>query len=76
VAGSIGGLIIGALKAYKYMSGGMGLFALPCFINPNPAAGESPMRSLIIVLIAILIAMVISFVGTMVTWQDGPQKKN
>jgi PTS system beta-glucosides-specific IIC component len=74
VAGSIGGLIIGTLGAVKYMSGGMGLFALPCFINPNPADGESAMRSLIIVIIAILVAMAISFVGTLVTWQD--TKKN
>jgi hypothetical protein len=32
------------------------------------------MRSLIIVIIAILVAMAISFVGTLVTWQD--TKKN
>lgn len=75
IAGAVGGGFMGALKVYKYMAGGMGLFALPSFINPNPADGESAMRSLLLAIVAILIAMAISFFGTLLTWQDAPQKK-
>jgi len=73
VASAIGGGIVGMFGAVKYMSGGMGLFALPCFIDPRE--GGDGMRSLIIVCIAILVAMVISFVGTAMTWKDAAPKK-
>ncbi|MCI8668698.1 MAG: PTS transporter subunit EIIC, partial [Lachnospiraceae bacterium] len=73
VASAIGGIIMGSMGVVKYMTGGMGLFALPCFIDPNE--GGVGMRNLIIACIAILVAMVISFVGTMIVWQDTVPKK-
>lgn len=73
VASAISGGIVGAFQVKKFMSGGLGLFSLPSYIDPTP--GGAGMRNLIIVVVAILIAMAITFIGVRLTWKDSEQAK-
>lgn len=40
IAGAATGAILGAFKGLAYMMGGMGIFALPSYINPKTGIGE------------------------------------
>lgn len=73
VASAIGGAIVGALGVKKFMSGGLGLFSLPSYIDP--AVGGEGMRNLIIMVVAILISMAITFIGVRLTWKDDAPAK-
>ena len=75
VVSAVGGAVIGLLGVKKYMSGGMGLFAWPCFINPDPAPGENALYGMIVCIAVALVGIVLTFIGTWITWDDGPQKK-
>lgn len=66
VAASIGGAIIGAAGAKIYSLGGLGVFAIPTFINNE----TNDASSMIWALIACAIAIVISFVATMLTYKE------
>lgn len=75
VVSAICGGAIGLLGIKKYMSSGMGLFAWPGFINPNPAPGENPLAGMIALIVIAIIGIIATFIGTYLTWDDGPQKK-
>lgn len=73
VASAIGGAVVGFFRVKKFTNGGLGLFNLPNFIDPNPA-GEG-IRNLVILLIAIAISMVITFIVVRFTWKDLPSSQ-
>lgn len=75
VVSAVCGAAIGLLGIKKYMSSGMGLFAWPGFINPNPAPGENPLGGMITLIVIAIIGIILTFIGTYITWDDGPQKK-
>lgn len=66
IAASIGGAIIGVSKATGYMLGGLGVFGLPSYINPE----TKDISGMIWVIVATVIAMIIAFVLTMMTYKD------
>lgn len=73
IAGSIGGGMIGAFGLKLFSVGGLGLFALPTFINPKDSSITGMMQAIL----ATLVAMAIGFIATYVTYKDdAPVKKN
>ena len=66
IAAAVGGGILGLVKCYSYAMGGLGLFALPSFIDPSSNSTYSFMWAII----ATLIAMAIAFAATWFTYQD------
>lgn len=73
VGGAAGGIFAGITHAQRFMMGGMGLFALPCYIDPNP--GGAGMTNVILVSIAAVIASVISFALVWFTYKEDAPKK-
>lgn len=63
---AIGGAIIGAFKVKGYIMGGMGVFALPSYINP----ATDDISGMLYMMLAIAVAMVFSFVVTFITYKD------
>ena len=63
---AVGGAIMGGLGVNMYTMGGMGLFAFPAYINP--AVGFD--ISFYGVLIAVGIAMALSFITTLIFYKD------
>lgn len=61
VSGAIGGAILGFFDATTYTQGGLGIFALPAYINPN---AEGLTMQFYGVLIGIAVAMTCGFVFT------------
>ncbi|MEK4670063.1 beta-glucoside-specific PTS transporter subunit IIABC [Niallia sp. FSL R7-0271] len=66
IGAAIGGGIIGFAGVKSYIMGGVGLFALPNFINPETGSMNGPISAII----AVLIAMLISFILTYITFKD------
>jgi beta-glucoside PTS system EIICBA component len=72
IAGGIGGAIIGALQIKSYTIGGLGIFALPCYIDPT----SNSITGMIQISIATLIAIAVAFIATFITYKDdAPVKK-
>jgi len=71
IAGGIGGGIIGFMGVKSYTMGGLGLFGLPSYINPK----TGDVSSLVWVLVATLVASVLGFVMTFLTYSDGEKKR-
>lgn len=67
--------MIGLLGVKSYLSGGLGLFAWPAFINPNPAPGENPLYSMLVCIVVAVIAVIVTFVITWFTYKDEPDRK-
>ncbi len=66
IGAGIGGALVGAFKINGYMIGGLGVFAIPSYINPatNDVSGA------IYMMVAIGVAMVAGFVLTWITYKD------
>lgn len=71
IAGGIGGGIIGFMGVKSYTMGGLGLFGLPSYINPK----TGDVSSLVWVLVATLVASVLGFAMTFLTYSDGEKKR-
>ena len=67
VFSAIGGAIVGAFHVKKFTNGGLGLFNLPNFIDPSGVEG---IRNLMIILAAMAITMVLTFIAVRLTWKD------
>lgn len=63
IGGALGGAYLGLTNSLTYQMAGLGIFAIPGFINPNGG-------SLTSVFISIAIAMGFAFIVTMVTYKD------
>lgn len=73
IGAGIGGAIIGAAGVNSYQIGGLGVFALPGFIN----SADKDVSGLMWAIIGSAVAMVISFVATMITYRDDtPENAN
>lgn len=78
VASAIGGAIMGFFGTKNYIIGGMGIFGIPNYINPDNGINSAFMGALL----AILVAFMISFILTMTKLgynprddiQDGKEK--
>lgn len=66
IAAAIGGGIIGAAGVKSYMMGGLGVFGLPTYIDP----ATKNISHMIWAIIGTLVAMVIAFIITMITYKD------
>ncbi|SDB23222.1 PTS system, beta-glucosides-specific IIC component [Pseudobutyrivibrio sp. YE44] len=66
IGGAAGGIITAIAGVKSYTMGGLGLFGLPCYIDPN----TNSLYSMIWVIISILVAVAVAFVLTMVTYKD------
>ncbi len=66
IAASVGGAIIGLTGCKIYMMGGLGVFGLPAFIDTT----TNSIYSMVWVSIGTLVAMVIGFVATFITYKD------
>lgn len=71
IAASIGGGIIGLMGTKSYMMGGLGLFGLPSFINPE----TNDATDMIWILIGTAVAMIVGFVITYITYKDEDTSK-
>ncbi len=65
IGASVGGALIGLFKVKSYIPGSLGVFKLPAYISP-----DGDLSGLFYALIAISIAMAISFVLTWFTYED------
>lgn len=65
IGGAIGGLYYGIMGVKAYSMGSMGIFAIPSMINPDNIG-----YSILHALLGIAIAMVFSFVVTMILYKD------
>lgn len=72
VGAAIGSMVAGALGIVRFQMGGMGLFALPCYIDPDPAG--TGLYNMFIIMLCAVIGIVISFIATWVTYHDDPPK--
>lgn len=70
IAASIGGAIIGGAGVKTFSLGGLGVFGLPSYINPD----TQDATGMIWIIIATLIAMAIAFAMTMVLYKDEEKK--
>lgn len=66
IAASVGGGIIGLMGVKSYMMGGLGLFGLPSFINPETNSATD----MVWIIIATLVAMALGFILTYITYKD------
>ncbi len=66
IGGGIGGGIIGFTGASYYIMGGLGVFGFPSFIN----TATNDISGMIWAFVACVVAMVISFVLTYITYKD------
>lgn len=66
IGAAIGGGIVGFTGVKSYIMGGVGLFVLPNFINPETGNLNGPVSAII----AILVAMAVSFILTYITFKD------
>ncbi len=66
IASAIGGGIIGLLGVKSYMMGGLGVFGFPSFIDSS----TNSIYSLIWGVVAVVVASVIAFLLTMITYKD------
>jgi len=71
VAAAVGGAIVGAAGGKAYQMGGLGVFALPSFID----SANHSLYSLIWCVIGALVAMIIAFVATYTTYKDDEPEK-
>jgi PTS system beta-glucosides-specific IIC component len=70
IGGAVGGGITGFMGAKSYQMGGLGVFGLPSYI------GDGTLYSMIVVAVASLVAMAVSFVLVFSTYKDdAPVKK-
>jgi len=66
IGAAIGGAIIGFTGAPQFNVGGLGIFAIPSFIDPVTSNAEP----LLWIMIAALVGAIIAFVLTMLTYKD------
>ena len=64
-------MVIGYLGVIKFSSGGLGLFALPMYIDPSGAQG---IDNMIIIAVAALVASVLGFVIEFALYKEEPAK--
>lgn len=64
IAASIGGAIIGFAGVRSFMMGGLGVFGIPAYI------GEGTMKHVIWLVIGTVVAMIVGFVLTFITYKD------
>ena len=67
IAGAIGGAFTGLMGARSYSMGGLGLFGLPSYIDVQ---GDTGIHSMVIIIIAVLIASVVGFALTYALYKD------
>lgn len=72
IASAVAGGIYGAMNLKEYIMGGMGIFEFPSFINPN----TNSFNDVIVAAIGVIIAMIIAFVLTMMTYKDDEELEN
>lgn len=72
IASAIGGGFMGLMGARQFMAGYSGLLGLPVYIDPTGAEG---ITNMIYYAIGIVIACVISFILTYITYKDDEPKK-
>jgi len=70
IASAVGGAIIGLYSVYSYMLGGLGVFGILNFINPD----TKDISGVIVASIATAVAIVIAFAATMLTYKDDDKK--
>lgn len=66
IAAAVGGLIMGIFKTKSYIMGGMGIFSLPSYINPETGIGNE----LYGYVLAIIASFALSFILTMTFLYD------
>lgn len=67
IGSALGGIYLGLTGCLVYQMAGMGVFAIPSFLNPN---GGNTGATLLNVLIAMLIAFGFSFIVSFITYKD------
>ena len=72
IASAFGGAFIGAMGTRSFTTGFSGIIGFPTFID---TVGDMGMTNVVYAAIGVLIAMVIAFVATMVTYRDEPNKQ-
>ncbi|OUP11120.1 PTS transporter subunit EIIC [Collinsella sp. An2] len=71
VASAFGGTFIGAMGTRSFTTGFSGIIGFPTFID---TVGDMGMTNVVYAAIGVVIAMVIAFAATMVTYRDEPNK--
>lgn len=70
IGAAIGGAIIAVAGVESYMMGGLGIFGLPAYINPE----TNDITYMIWVIVATVVAMAIGFILTLITYKDDEPK--
>lgn len=71
IGGAIGGGVVGLLNVNQFTMAGMGIFGLPAYVDPV----NNSLGNLFNLVIAIVIAMIFSFVATMILYKDDVVEK-
>lgn len=71
IASAVGGAIAVGGGTKYFNLGGQGIFAFPCYMNP-----DGSMTSIMMSFVAVGVSMVIAFVATLVIFKDKPISKN
>lgn len=71
IAGGVAGAFYGFMNLREFIIGGMGIFEFPAMINP-----DGTMDNVIVAVVGVVIAMVIGFVLTMLTFKDEANVEN
>jgi PTS system beta-glucosides-specific IIC component len=71
ISASVGGLIMGIFGTKSYIMGGMGIFSLPNYINPETGVGSG----LFGYVLAICVAFALAFILTMTFFYDATQDR-
>ena len=66
IGGAAAGVVMGVMNIKKYMTGGLGIFAIPSYINP--ATGD--MTGVYTSIAAIVVASLVGFLLTFLFWKD------
>lgn len=66
IGAAVGGAVISAAGVYSYMMGGLGIFGLPSYINPQ----TKDISGMVWAFISLVVGFGISFVLTMATYKD------
>ena len=72
ISSAIGGGLAMGLGVKFYNMGGQGIFAFPCYINPNGDAA----RDVLMAVIAVVVAMIIAFVLTLMFFKEKSEGKS
>ena len=61
IAGGIGGAILGVFGTQGYMTGGLGIFAIPTFISPKDGITAGFWGAIVSMIVSLLVGFILTY---------------